>query len=97
MKRLVEFPSDTWGDYPGRGKRCGTSGGLLMSGRRPNSDSGEPDLWSNGSVFMGSKEPISVDPSPQISLQQTTARAFLRQVRCFTVRERTTIAMASAC
>jgi GH25 family lysozyme M1 (1,4-beta-N-acetylmuramidase) len=43
-----------------------------MSGRRPNSDSGEPDLWSNGSVFMGSKEPISVDPSPQIPLQQTT-------------------------
>ena len=47
-------------------------GGLLMSGRRPNSDSGERDLWSNGSVFMGSKEPISVDPSPQIPLQQTT-------------------------
>jgi hypothetical protein len=43
-----------------------------MSGRRPNCDSGEPDLWSNGSVFMGPREPISIDPSPQISLQQTT-------------------------
>src|SRR5215203_7520142 len=53
----------------------GCSGGLLMSGRRPNSDSGEPDLCSNGSVFMGSKEPISVDPSPQIPLQQTTVTA----------------------
>ena len=50
-----------------------TIGCLLMSGRRLNSDSGEPDWWSNGSVFMGSKEPISVDPSPQIPLQQTTA------------------------
>src|SRR5918994_4526280 len=25
-------------------------------GRRTNSDSGEPDLWSNGSLFMGLKE-----------------------------------------
>src|SRR5215203_5262058 len=64
----------------------GCSGGLLMSGRRPNSDSGEPDLCSNGSVFMGSKEPISVDPSPQIPLQQTTATAFLEKGEPF--RER---------
>jgi hypothetical protein len=47
-------------------------GGLLMSGRRPKSDSGEPDLWSNGSVFMEPSEPISIDPSPHIPLQQTT-------------------------
>src|SRR5215213_5591478 len=47
-------------------------GGLLMSGRRLTSDSGEPDLWSNGSVFMGPREPISIDPSPHIPLQQTT-------------------------
>src|SRR5215217_7267046 len=51
------------------------SGGLLMSGRRSTCDSGEPDLWSNGSVFMGSREPISIDPSPHIPLQQTTAMA----------------------
>src|SRR5215211_3663449 len=44
-----------------------------MSGRRLTSDSGEPDLWSNGSVFMGPREPISIDPSPHIPLQQTTA------------------------
>jgi hypothetical protein len=25
----------------------------LMSGRRPNCDSGEPDLWSNGSISRG--------------------------------------------
>jgi hypothetical protein len=52
-----------------------TTGGLLMSGRRPNWDSGEPDLWSNGSVFMGPRDPISIDPSPHIPLQQTTATA----------------------
>src|SRR5215211_9392553 len=46
---------------------------LLMSGRRPNCDSGKPDLWSNGSVFMGPREPISIDPCPHILLQQTTA------------------------
>jgi hypothetical protein len=28
------------------------SGDLLISKRRPNCDSGEPDLWSNGSVLM---------------------------------------------
>src|SRR5215213_12028717 len=50
-------------------------GGLLMSGRRLTSDSGEPDLWSNGSVFMGPREPISIDPSPHIPLQQTTVTA----------------------
>src|SRR5215213_11373206 len=50
-------------------------GGLLMSGRRLTSDSGEPDLWSNGSVFMGPREPISIDPSPHIPLQQTTVMA----------------------
>ena len=43
-----------------------------MSGRRPNYDLGEPDLWSNGSVFMGQCEPISIDPGPHIPLQQTT-------------------------
>ena len=48
-------------------------GGLLMSGR-PKSDSGEPDLWSNGSVFEEPRESISIDPSPHIPLQQTTAR-----------------------
>src|SRR5215212_10386429 len=53
-------------------------GGLLMSGRRLTSDSGEPDLWSNGSVFMGPREPISIDPSPHIPLQQTTARRRVR-------------------
>jgi hypothetical protein len=47
-------------------------GGLLMSGRRSNCDSGEPDLWSNGSVFMGQSAPTSIDPSPHIPLQQTT-------------------------
>jgi hypothetical protein len=52
-----------------------TIGGLLMSGRRPNCDPGEPNLWSNGSVFMGPREPISIDPSPHILLQQTTAMA----------------------
>src|SRR5215213_8690481 len=52
-------------------------GGLLMSGRRLTSDSGEPDLWSNGSVFMGPREPISIDPSPHIPLQQTTAKPIL--------------------
>src|SRR5215210_2071626 len=62
------------GGPPNRRSLISPIGGLLMSGRRPNSDSGEPDLWSNGSVFMGSKEPISVDPSPQIPLQQTTAK-----------------------
>jgi transposase len=46
-----------------------------MSGRRLTSDSGEPDLWSNGSVFMGPREPISIDPSPHIPLQQTTVKA----------------------
>jgi hypothetical protein len=29
-------------------------------------------LWSNGSVFMGQCEPISIDPGPHIPLQQTT-------------------------
>ena len=43
-----------------------------MSGRRPNCDSGERDLWSNGSVFMEPSKPISIDPSPHIPLQQTT-------------------------
>src|SRR5215211_6137934 len=43
-----------------------------MSGRRPNCDSGEPDLWSNGSVFMEPSKPISIDPSPHIPLQETT-------------------------
>src|SRR5215217_84072 len=47
-------------------------GGLLMSGRRPNSDSGEPDSWSNGSVFMRPREPIWIDPSLHIPLQQST-------------------------
>jgi hypothetical protein len=42
-------------------------GDLLMSGRSPYCDSGEPDLWSNGSVFMGPSELISIDPSPHIS------------------------------
>jgi DNA-binding response OmpR family regulator len=51
------------------------SGRLLMSGRRPNCDSGKPDLWSNGSVFTEPSEPISIDPSPHIPLQQTTVRA----------------------
>src|SRR5215213_2659390 len=55
------------------------TGGLLMSGRRLTSDSGEPDLWSNGSVFMGPREPISIDPSPHIPLQQTTARAVFKE------------------
>ncbi len=50
----------------------GLIGGLLMSGRRPNRDSGEPDLWSNRSVFQEPSEPISIDPSPHIPLQQTT-------------------------
>jgi len=47
-------------------------GSLLMSGRRSKSDTGEPDLWSNGSVFEVLREPISIDPSLHISLQQTT-------------------------
>jgi DNA-binding response OmpR family regulator len=51
------------------------SSGLLMSVRRLNCDSGKPDLWSNGSVFMGPREYISIDPSPHIPLQQTTVRA----------------------
>jgi hypothetical protein len=51
------------------------TGGLLMSGRRLNCRSGEPDLWSYGSVFMGPREPISFDPSPHIPLQQTTVTA----------------------
>src|SRR5215218_7832528 len=51
------------------------TGGLLMSGRRPNSDSGEPDSWSNGSVFMRPREPIWIDPSLHIPLQQSTATA----------------------
>jgi hypothetical protein len=46
-----------------------------MSGRRPYRDSEKPDLWSNGSVFMGPREPIPIDPSPHIPLQQTTATA----------------------
>jgi hypothetical protein len=46
-----------------------------MSGRRPNCDSGEPDLWSNGSVFEEPSEPISIDPSPHIPLQHTTVKA----------------------
>jgi hypothetical protein len=51
-----------------------------MSGRRPNCDSGEPDLWSNGSVFKRPREPSSIDPSPHILLQQTTDRSrFLRR------------------
>jgi hypothetical protein len=49
-------------------------GGLLMSRRRSNCDSGELDLWSNGSVFMGPREPISIDLRPHIPLQQTTAK-----------------------
>jgi hypothetical protein len=51
-----------------------SSGGLLMSRRRPTSDSGEPDLWSNGSIFTEPSEPISIDRSPHIPLQQTTGR-----------------------
>jgi hypothetical protein len=51
------------------------SGGLLMSGRRPDCDSGEPDLWSKGSVSMGPNAPISIDPSLHIQLQQTIATA----------------------
>jgi hypothetical protein len=46
-----------------------------MSGSRPDCDSGEPDLWSNGSVIMGPREPISIDPSLHIPLQQTTDKA----------------------
>ena len=47
-------------------------GGLLMSERRSDCDWGEPDLWSNGGVFVGPSEPISIDPSLHIPLQQTT-------------------------
>jgi hypothetical protein len=50
-------------------------GGLLMSGRRSNCDSGDPGLWSNGSVLEEPCEPISIDPSPHILLQQTTVSA----------------------
>jgi hypothetical protein len=50
------------------------SGGLLVSGRRPDWDSEVPDLWSNGSAFMGLSAPISINPSPHIQIQQTTAR-----------------------
>jgi hypothetical protein len=46
--------------------------GLLISGRRPNYDSGEPVLGSNGSIFMGPSAPISIAPSPHIPLRQTT-------------------------
>jgi hypothetical protein len=57
--------------------RC--SGGLLMSGRRPDCELGDPDLWSKGSVCMGPSKPISIDPSAHIPLQQTTDRSrFLR-------------------
>jgi hypothetical protein len=51
------------------------SGGLLMSGRRSDCDSGEPNLWSNGSVFIEPSASISIDPSPHIPLQQTTVTA----------------------
>ena len=56
------------------------TGGLLMSGRRSTCDSGERDLWSIGSVFMGPREPTSIDPSQHIPLQQTTATAILIRV-----------------
>jgi len=38
-------------------------------------DGREPDLGSNGRVFMGPREPISIDLSPHIPLQQTTVTA----------------------
>jgi hypothetical protein len=51
------------------------TGGLLMSGRRSDCDSGEPNLWSNGSVFIEPSASMSIDPSLHIPLQQTTATA----------------------
>src|SRR5215213_8216167 len=60
--------AEYWGLNP-------STAGFLILGRRANCDSGEPDLWSNGSVFMGPSEPISIDPSSPILLQQSTVLA----------------------
>jgi hypothetical protein len=57
-----------------------SSGGLLMSVRRRYCDSGVTDLWSEGSVFTEPSAPISIDPSPHISPQQTTGRNAVKRL-----------------
>ena len=66
-----------------------------MSGRMSDCDSGEPDLWSNGSVFMGLIEPISLDPSPHILLQQTTDK-FTDDIRRWVEEDKSDEWIASA-
>jgi hypothetical protein len=68
----VALPSNRPNNY-----EINYAGGLLMSGRRANCDSGEPDPWSRESVFMRPSGPISIDPSLHIQLQQTTSSSRL--------------------